>query len=192
MHRKVVIAGIAAVFSVLALVLSGIVEAGGGGHGSCLPQERAGQTIVIQNSCYSPSVLYVEAGTTAEWQQRDGIPHDVTSLKGESVGSRGLQNGDSVTHSFEAPGVFTYFCTIHPGMWGAVIAGDAASSFEAPLTGQTASDASGTPPAWAKGSGEMPTAGWGEAAVGLGLFGGLVLGLVVAGGGVRWLRRGSR
>jgi plastocyanin len=175
-----------------------VSEAGGGGHGQCLPREAADGPVVIRYGCFSPTVLYVETGETVEWQQMDSVPHNVTLLDGEVAGGdRGLYAGDSVSHVFETPGVYAYYCTVHPMMLGVIVAGDPASAgLGANLRLQipeqhsqaTTGDGGGQVDAF-KGSGPGGGFRWAEAAIGAGLFGGLVVGLGAVGGRIS-IRRG--
>jgi plastocyanin len=186
-------------FVPVALILTGVIvgvtlaapaiEAGGGGHGGCRPREGVNEPVVIKDNCFGPTVLYVETGVTVEWQQQDMAPHNVTLLDGEVVGGDGeLYDGDSVSRVFDSPGVFAYYCSIHPMMLGVVVAGDPASAaFSANLSLQTDTETTaggtGQDADAFKGSGSGGGFRWGEAAIGAGLFGGLVVGLVAVGGG---------
>lgn len=67
-----------------------------------------------------PFELTVAAGTRVVWTNRDATVHDVVARDG-SWGSGLLGEGGSFEHVFEAPGRFTYLCTIHPFMQAAVI-----------------------------------------------------------------------
>jgi plastocyanin len=173
------------------------IEAGGGGHGGCVPREGSGNAVLIQNNCFTPAVLYVQPGATVEWQQRDPVPHNVTLVDGEVVGGDGaLDAGDSVSRVFDRLGVFAYYCSIHPAMLGVVVAGDPASpAFGAGLSFQPGeeSQAAGNPQVskadHVKGS-DPGGFKWAEAAAGFGLVGGLLVGLVAVGGGLRRRRSG--
>jgi plastocyanin len=188
----VALAGIAAAVAILAPG----VEAGGGGHGGCLPREASAREVPIQNFCFSPAVLYVATGETVEWRQLDQAPHNVTLLNGEIVGGDGeLVAGETVSRAFDTPGVYAYYCSIHPSMLGVVVAGDpvaAASNASqalraAPHAGSNGEPGAGAPPM--KGSGPEGGFRWPEALIGVGLFGLLVVGIMKA-GGARLLRRG--
>jgi plastocyanin len=79
---------------------------------------------------FEPAELHVPAGSTVEWVDDNPITHTVTSGSYE-VGADGLRTseqadgtfdgdlaaeGDSFLHTFDAPGTYTYFCSIHKGM----------------------------------------------------------------------------
>jgi plastocyanin len=170
--------------------------AGGGGHGGCLPRQASAREVPIQNFCFNPTVLYVDTGDTVEWRQLDSAPHNVTLLGGEIVGGNGqLVPGDTVTRAFDTPGVYAYYCSIHPSMLGVVVAGDpatAASTAGQPLTvaAQAEPAPTGDAPPPMKGSGPEGGVRWAEALVGVGLSVGLLAGVVKVGGG-RIFRRAS-
>jgi len=205
MRRLIVPAMLIVTGALAALALAAPAsEAGGGGHGGCVPRDGTGDSVVIQNSCYTPAVLYVQPGATVSWTNEDGAGHNVMLFNGELLGEQdkffqgnqyGLMQGESFSYMFDAPGLIPYYCSIHPSMIGVVAVGDPASqAFGAGLTVQTGKEspqAIAQPPGSSEGKGQVPAAGvsWGEAAVGLGLFGGLLVGLVAVGGGLRLQRR---
>jgi nitrite reductase (NO-forming) len=65
---------------------------------------------------YSINYLTVPLGATVTWTDDDpGVPHTVTAVDG-SFDSGLIQSGASYSHTFTSPGVFEYFCTLHPWM----------------------------------------------------------------------------
>lgn len=65
---------------------------------------------------YSVNMLMVSLGTTVTWTNDDpAMPHTVTAVDG-TFDSGLLQPGQSWSHTFDAPGEFEYFCTLHPWM----------------------------------------------------------------------------
>lgn len=67
---------------------------------------------------YDPTAVAVAPGTTVtwEWTGRGGA-HDVVELNGVfDSGSPVAREGATFQHTFEAPGVFKYYCTPHRGM----------------------------------------------------------------------------
>jgi len=76
-------------------------------------------TLDIHDYDFSPRDLTVQAGTAITWTNRDSVPHDATGEAGGwATGT--LKQSESVTISFDAPGVYDYLCTIHPTMRGSV------------------------------------------------------------------------
>ena len=90
---------------------------------------------------YSPPVLTIHVGDTITWLNSDKEIHTVTSGTGIDRGelaqaktqgkpdgyfdSGPFKPGDSWSFTFEKPGTFYYFCTIHPWMVGALVVSDA-------------------------------------------------------------------
>ncbi|HXZ14274.1 MAG TPA: cupredoxin family copper-binding protein [Candidatus Sulfotelmatobacter sp.] len=84
-------------------------------------QSKAQATEVkIDNFSFSPQELTVAAGTKVTWINRDDIPHTVTSTS-DKFKSKALDTDDQFSFTFDAPGTYEYFCSIHPKMTGKVI-----------------------------------------------------------------------
>jgi amicyanin len=80
----------------------------------------AAQTITIDNFTFSPPEITVAAGTTVTWTNDDDIPHTVRATDG-SFHSKAMDTADSYSFTFAKPGVYSYFCSLHPKMVGKVI-----------------------------------------------------------------------
>ena len=76
--------------------------------------------VTIDNFNFSPMTLTVAAGTTVTWTNNDDIPHTVRAVDG-SFHSKPLDTADSYSFTFAKPGVYSYFCSVHPKMVGKVI-----------------------------------------------------------------------
>lgn len=70
---------------------------------------------------YGTNPLVVTPGTTVTWTNNDTMPHSVTA-DDNSFDSGTLLAGQTFSHTFDAVGTFSYYCTIHgrPSMSGAV------------------------------------------------------------------------
>lgn len=75
--------------------------------------------IVIQNYTFSPEKLTVAAGTKVTWVNHDQVPHTVVE-KDKKFRSSALDTNDSYSFTFSTPGVYQYFCTLHPTMTGTI------------------------------------------------------------------------
>lgn len=87
----------------------------------------------IQGLAFSPSNVTVCAGSQVKWTNADPFPHTSTSDTG--VWDSGtLNNGESFTFRFDAPGVYPYHCAIYIPMQGTitVVAGPPAHSIYLP------------------------------------------------------------
>lgn len=133
----------AAMFTLLLAFGSlGSVAAGGG----CIPQagtptEGTGVAVSLKSCLFGPAILHAPVGVPVTWTNDDYVPHAVAgagwSANADPFGM--FAPGSSVTHTFDAPGIYAYMCHIHPGMAGLVIVGDVAfpPAPPAPLTPQT-------------------------------------------------------
>ena len=77
--------------------------------------------IAIKNFAFQPATLTVAVGSKVVWTNRDEEPHLVVSAGGQFPASPALDTGDSYSAVFAKPGVYTYFCSIHPQMVGKIV-----------------------------------------------------------------------
>jgi plastocyanin len=101
--------------------------------------ESEGVTVSIEGFSYNPTRAEVSPGTTVTWVNEGGAPHDVTATKfaGKAADwdlSKRLSGGESTEYTFEEPGVYQYYCTIHGrrAVCGAVLVGDVSLSSSMP------------------------------------------------------------
>jgi plastocyanin len=90
-------------------------------------------TVVTKLLSFSPHKLTVKAGTKVTWTDSDSIGHTVTTGM-ITVGSDDLRTsehpdglidlplrkGKDVSFSFDKPGTYVYYCSIHKGMSGEI------------------------------------------------------------------------
>ncbi|VVC05931.1 Uncharacterised protein [uncultured archaeon] len=84
-----------------------------------------GNSALANTGFFLPLNLEVIRGTTVVWQNEDNIGQTVQSQdnKGNIISlfnSNVLQTGDTFSYKFDEPGVYHYFCTIHPWRIGIV------------------------------------------------------------------------
>src|SRR6266545_2716853 len=111
-----------------ALAVATWALAGQSGHGTVAGQmaqpvavaAQIGPRIEITKHKFSRSTLTVPAGTTVTWLNRDEDLHTVVSTT-LAFKSAGLQTDEAYSYTFAKPGVYEYFCTLHPLMTGKVI-----------------------------------------------------------------------
>ncbi len=80
--------------------------------------DSSGKMVSIKNSVFAPSPFTVAPGTTVTWKNEDSMIHQVGS--GDFV-SPPLAQGEIFSYTFFEPGVYDYFCPIHPFMKGAIV-----------------------------------------------------------------------
>ena len=77
-------------------------------------------TVKIDNFTFNPPRLIVTTGTRVTWINEDDIPHTVTSPT-KLFKSKALDTDDRFSFTFTAPGVYEYFCSLHPHMKGTIV-----------------------------------------------------------------------
>ncbi|MGD2082619.1 MAG: cupredoxin family copper-binding protein [Chromatiales bacterium] len=77
--------------------------------------------VTISGMRFAPSTLRIEAGETVRWEQQDRMPHIVKSATAGGFESKRLSAGEGFSHTFEEPGTYEYYCSIHPSMRGSVV-----------------------------------------------------------------------
>jgi plastocyanin len=74
---------------------------------------------------FSPGNLTVRVGSTVTWVNMDPVAHTVTSTSVPSVASSFdsgvILFGYSYHYKFNQPGIYHYYCSIHPSMTGIII-----------------------------------------------------------------------
>lgn len=99
-------------------------SSGGGGMPSApttTPNQPAASTVTVTipmgavgkgPAAYGANPLVISAGTQVTWTNGDSMPHTATSESGV-FDSGTLAPGQSFSFTFDTPGTFPYFCSIH-------------------------------------------------------------------------------
>ena len=74
----------------------------------------------IDNFTFNPDRLVVRAGETVTWLNEDDIPHTVVSSS-KTFKSKALDTDDTYSFTFTTPGVYEYFCSLHPHMKATIV-----------------------------------------------------------------------
>jgi amicyanin len=69
----------------------------------------------MQNFAYQMANIQVRAGTTVTWTNQDSVPHSIT-FKNGMKDSGLLSQGQLFSYTFNTPGTYQYYCTVHPYM----------------------------------------------------------------------------
>ena len=163
-----------ATIAVLAMMgtAAGVTAAHAGGGGHCEPSEGDAGVVELSGACFLPSTLHADAGDAITFVNRDRFAHNVS---GTGWGQyEDLAHGERFTTSFADPGIYPFACTLHPGMNGVVLVGQAD-------TGETTAAAQ---PITRSAGGSDGGRSWMVAAVA-----GLVLGAAVGAGATTVRRR---
>ncbi|HVI07270.1 MAG TPA: cupredoxin family copper-binding protein [Candidatus Binatia bacterium] len=76
--------------------------------------------IKIDNFSFAPTDLVVKSGTRITWTNRDDIPHTVVE-DDKLFKSKVLDTGEQFTFSPTKPGIYKYYCSIHPKMTAKIV-----------------------------------------------------------------------
>ena len=83
-------------------------------------QQAQSSEVKIDNFSFSPAQITIRVGTTVTWTNRDDIPHTVVNDE-KLFKSKALDTDEKFSFTFEKPGTYTYFCSLHPKMTGKVV-----------------------------------------------------------------------
>lgn len=98
------------------------------------PAASAHYSVQMSNYAFAPASLTVKEGDTITWTNQDTAPHTVTTTSGpESLNSPYLSKGQSWSHTFTQPGMYMYYCTVHPDMRAELIVQAPAPATTAPI-----------------------------------------------------------
>ncbi|HEY4861599.1 MAG TPA: cupredoxin family copper-binding protein [Xanthobacteraceae bacterium] len=101
-----------------ASLAAGVIAGAAGLH--VLAAHAADTEVKIDNFAFLPQRLAVKAGTTVTWMNADDSPHTVVS-ESKLFKSKALDTDDRFSFTFTTPGVYAYFCSVHPHMTGTVV-----------------------------------------------------------------------
>lgn len=105
---------------------------GGAADGADLPDDLVvmdGRQVAVDSldNTFRVQNIQVLPGTTVTWTNVGRNEHDVLPVEGDGWGAEveDFQPGDVYEHTFEDPGVYPYYCSIHgtttAGMIGTVV-----------------------------------------------------------------------
>ena len=80
----------------------------------------ANAEVKIDNFVFGPETITVPVGATVTWTNKDDIPHTTVSTDGVFK-SKVMDTDEKFSHTFDKPGTYPYYCTIHPKMTGKVV-----------------------------------------------------------------------
>ena len=113
-------AGLVALVLFALIGVVAIERAHGDGAKPDQQQAAAGPEVKIDNFTFKDQTITVPAGTQVTWVNRDDIPHTVVS-DDKLFKSKALDTDEKFTYTFSQPGIYKYFCSIHPKMTAEVV-----------------------------------------------------------------------
>ena len=81
--------------------------------------ERGANEVIIDNFAFTPQELTINSGTTITWKNNHNVVHTIVSQN--LFESKTLNKGDEFAFTFNTPGEYNYYCSIHPSMRGRII-----------------------------------------------------------------------
>ncbi|MGE0599258.1 MAG: plastocyanin/azurin family copper-binding protein [Dehalococcoidia bacterium] len=115
---------VAVISGVMAVGLTPNVAVAGGGCRGFASTEASGDAVQMEGTCFVPTVLHVEPGTTVTWTNKSTEPHSVAGATIEWGNYNELHEGQTVQYAFDNPGTYPYYCFVHNGMIGTIVVGD--------------------------------------------------------------------
>jgi plastocyanin len=114
---------LAMAFGALAIVQPALGQGGSDAPltvASAYEGSAASRGVTIDNFSFSPTPITVPVGTTLTWTNHDDVPHTVVS-DDQQFKSKALDTDEKFSHTFDKPGTYSYFCSIHPKMVAKVV-----------------------------------------------------------------------
>jgi len=128
MKKILIVAGLVAVLALAAAFSLGskpIAPAAAPESDVVIPMSASRPGCDENNWCYTPPEITVSAGKTVTWLNDDSGLHTVTSGYYDAADgmfdSGHIDPEKTFSYTFEKPGIFHYFCNLHPWMEGTVI-----------------------------------------------------------------------
>lgn len=81
---------------------------------------QSSNTILINNSAFSPSILNIQVGTTVTWINKANITQQIVSSTG-AFSSGNLTNGKSYSYTFNQSGTYPFHSGVNPSMSGTIL-----------------------------------------------------------------------
>jgi plastocyanin len=81
----------------------------------------AGAAIKIDNFSFGPATITIPVGSTVTWTNNDDVPHVVSSDDNKMFKSKALDTDDRFSFTFTNPGMYSYYCAIHPKMTAKIV-----------------------------------------------------------------------
>jgi plastocyanin len=87
---------------------------------AAVQDKSAANPVTIDNFSFAPSRIEIHAGTQVTWINKDDVPHTVVSVD-RKFRSQALDTDETFSFTFQDPGTYGYFCSVHPKMTGKII-----------------------------------------------------------------------
>jgi len=84
-------------------------------------QQVSGVLISVKSMQFAPQAVTVKKGTKVTWRNDDSLVHNVSAMNSGGPTSGPLLPGKTYSYTFNVPGIYSYECTLHPGMRGTIV-----------------------------------------------------------------------
>lgn len=105
------------IFGLSLLVMCGALLSRSVTHAQDMP---ATIEVSIDNFMFTPMELTIAPGTQVTWINKDDVPHTVVSVD-HKFKSNALDTDEKFSFTFQDPGTYEYFCSVHPKMTAKII-----------------------------------------------------------------------
>lgn len=112
------------IFGLAATALTAFALAQGAKASSAIsPDDKSASiaAVKIDNFSFGPATITIPAGSTVTWTNNDDVPHVVTSDDTKMFKSKPLDTDDHFSFTFTKPGIYNYYCAIHPKMTAKIV-----------------------------------------------------------------------
>jgi plastocyanin len=96
-------------FLLPAVAAAAVFAAGCGSSGTSEPV-AATEVEMVKSYRFDPKVIEIDAGDSVTWTNEDNFTHTVQV---EEQGDHKVEQGESVSITFDKPGTYDYVCTLH-------------------------------------------------------------------------------
>jgi plastocyanin len=97
-------------FLIPVVAAAALFAAGCGGSGESSEPVATTEVQMVKSYRFDPKVIEIKAGDTVTWTNEDNFTHTVEV---EGQGDHKVEQGESVSITFDTPGTYHYVCTLH-------------------------------------------------------------------------------
>jgi plastocyanin len=94
----------------VAVLAATVFAAGCGGSSASSEPVATTEVQMVKSYRFDPKVIEVKAGDTVTWANEDNFTHTV-EVEGQE--DHKVEQGESLSITFETPGTYHYVCTLH-------------------------------------------------------------------------------
>jgi plastocyanin len=118
---RALLVGAAVALALVAVACAGSDGSNGGGATATTIAAPRSVTVEIVDGQFDPRRIEVAVGGSVTWVNDDQTEHMIAFTAPNVIGSPLIGKAGSYTRSFDAPGQYRYYCTIHNEMKGEVV-----------------------------------------------------------------------